>query len=146
NMHFLEQAQYFLRSKNDSIRDHQLSDRLELSLDSLASIASRFFHATSLAPTRKVNWNFCVGKSGHHGSSKNTMVPLIEAFCFQALYNALEADELGLMDAMRANAEVLHANKQDGEGEEKLLYYRDGMYALMAGSSELKQLLLDAYE
>lgn len=146
NMYFLEQAHYFLRSRNDSIRDHKVSERLELSLDSLASIASRFFHATSLAPDGKVNWNICVGKNGHHGSSKNTMVPLLEAFCFQEIYHALNSDEPGLMDVMRANAEVLHANKQDREGEKKLLYYRNGMYALMAGSNELKHVLLDAYE
>jgi hypothetical protein len=145
NRYFLEAAGHYFRSKGHQITGHDLGEKVELSADSLASIASRFFYANRLEPNGKTEWNICVGKNGYRNNPGHDMVPLIEAFCFMAIFEHLDPDKYGIYADFRDNAMKLKDEYTGRDDEEKLMYFRASMYEMMARSDNLKRLLRDHY-
>lgn len=146
NKYFLEAIHCYLSSVGKGITDHQVQDKIKLSSDSLVKIATRFFYATRIKDNGEVQWNVCVGKNGYHYNTKDNMLPLIEAFCFNAIMKDLTTDEYKVISDFQKNIKALESQKTDKNGDEKLDYYRQTMYQMMGQNEKLKKLLRDKYD
>ena len=145
NKYFLEATYYYLTSVGQKITDHKTQDKLKITPDSLAAIATRFFYATNLSDKGEAQWYVCVGKNGYRNDKKDNMIPLIEAFCFMTVMTDLKTEEFNAFSDFKKNIKKLEKQKTDKEGDEKLDYYRQTMYQMMGQSEKLRALLLDKY-
>lgn len=146
NKYFLEATHYYLTTVGKEITDHKVHGKLMLSPDSLVTIATRFFYATRLKDNGDAQWSVCVGKNGYHYNKKDNMLPLIEAFCFNAIMEDLKTEEYKIISDFQKNIKELQSQKTDKNGEEKLDYYRQTMYQMMQQNDKLRKLLIDKYE
>ena len=145
NKYFLEATHFYLTSVSQKITDHQVQKKLNITADSLVTIATRFFYATRFTNNGDAQWYVCVGKNGYRFDKKDNMIPLIEAFCFMTVMNDLKTDEYKVFSNFKKNIKKLKKQKTDKEGNEKLDYYRQTMYQMMGRSDRLRTLLLEKY-
>jgi hypothetical protein len=146
NASFLEAVHHYLMAGGGGISDHRPHEKMEITIDSLAHIASRFFHASRFTPDGKTEYNICVGNNGYHNTSKADMTPLVEAFCFNVIFTNMRSEEYDMWGQLKENAMKIKEEPTDLEGDEKLELYRLRMYELMAGNEKLKKLLRESYE
>lgn len=153
NKNILQLSYNFLKKKNILISGFEPMEVAKISLDSITNIVSRFFHLKRIDKNGDPRFTVCVG---NHGCSKDytkEMLPIIEAFCFQVIYNA--GDDIW-NDFNNAKKEILEIKEEVteikiGRSEIKMpikkkdIYLRNLMYNKMTCSKNLQAFILEEY-
>jgi len=138
NKYFQAQVEYF-NQENSIPKDR-------ITLDSITSIASKFFYASKYTNEGEIYWNVCVGKNGYRNSFKNDMKPLVEAFCFNTVMSNIQDTTYDIYQDYSNARKSIKAKNIEGANEVKLEYIRNEMYKKMKHSKNLSQLILNTYQ
>ncbi|MCP4178683.1 MAG: hypothetical protein GY756_13040 [bacterium] len=142
NKHFLQLTYNYLKKRDTIISDFKPMPEVEISLDSITSIASRFYYLLKIDNAGKIKFKICIGI---HGCDKNPnieMLPIIEGFCFQVIRFA--KDDV-YNDYKKAINEIKNL-KIEMNNEDKEIYLRNLMYKKMQNSKNLRKEILAEYE
>ena len=101
---FKEQVAHFLAATGRSLTGYRPQPKLSLSTDSLMTIAAQFFYAMRERPDSSISWKVCVGMNGFMQDKRDDMQPLVEAFCFQAVFDQYDPEKPGYATDFLANA------------------------------------------
>jgi len=143
---FKEQVAHFLAATGRSLAAYQPQPKMSLSADSLMTIAAQFFYAMRERPDSSISWKVCVGMNGFMQDKHDDMQPLVEAFCFQAVFNQYDPEKPGYATDFLANARQITRETRALHGEERLGMARRRMTALMKTNDALRTVLLGEYE
>ncbi len=143
---FKEQVAHFLNASGRSVTAYQPQPKLSLDIDSLMTIAAQFFYAMRERPDSSLSWKVCVGVNGFMHEKHTDMRPLVEAFCFQAVFEHYEPDKPGYTTDFLANARQVTQETRAFHGEERLGKARRRMTALMKSNAALRTTVVEEYE
>lgn len=143
NLYFMQLVYNGLEKENKTISDYKPLNKVEITEDSLINIASRFFYVWKLDKDGVPRFKICVGANGCTKNDSIEMLPLIEAFCFDAIGYA---DEIVFNDFTAAVKKVLEMKVENISLVEKEMYYRNAMYAEMKKSKHLQKILIEKYK
>ncbi len=142
---FLSAVHTFLSAKKGRIKGFKPLPSINISDDSLATLAARFFYANNIQGDNIRYQVLNFHASGHRRFYSANACVLIEAFIYAVLteniYNPLYPFRAELETNMK-NISLLKTNLSD---DKLLLYARQEMYNRMAISSYIRSLLLDLY-
>lgn len=124
--------------------EQQIGVKNAITLDSLTTMASKFFYASKYTPEGDIHWNVCVGKNGYRNHINNDLA-LMEAFCFQTVIAHLQDTVYNINEDYSHARESIDGSKVPGSDDVKLAYVRDEMYKRMRASSHLSDLLFHTY-
>jgi hypothetical protein len=146
NKAFIDMAGHFLVAKKHEIKGETFT-KDTLTIDSLASIASKFFHADAVGADGNIKWKIGSGIANMaqlQGAGK----PIAEAFSYATIlmnYNksaGLKNDFLQAASQAQGENKVVVGSIDDAT----LMAVRRGVNQHMANSAALKQMLQQEYE
>ncbi len=143
---FMELAGHFLASKNSQIKGQTLT-KDTLTMDSLASIAGKFFHADMVGTDGNIKWKIGKGITNMKEFSGG-QYPIAEAFSYATVlsnYNKsadLKNDFMQGASTVQGEQKVVVGSISDTT----LMAVRQGVNKHMANSAALKQILQQEYE
>jgi hypothetical protein len=146
NKAFIEMAGHFLASKKHEIKGETFT-KDTLTIDSLASIASKFFHADGVGADGNIKWKIGTGIN-NMPQLQGRRRPVAEAFSYAAIlmnYNksaGLKNDFLQAASQVQGEQKVVVGSISDTT----LMAVRRGVNGFMANSAALKQLLQQEYD
>jgi hypothetical protein len=146
NKAFIQMAGHFLASKNSQIKGETFN-KDTLTMDELAGVAAKFFHADAVGADGNIKWKIGAGIDNMaqlQGASK----PIAEAFSYATIltsYNksaGLKNDFLQGASQVQGEQKVVVGSISDST----LVAVRKGVNDFMANSASLKQVLQQEYE
>jgi hypothetical protein len=146
NKAFIEMAGHYLVSKNNEIKGETFT-KDTLSMDDLAGIAAKFFHADAVGTDGNIKWKIGAGIN-NMAQLQQTSRPIAEAFSYAAIltnYNksaGLKNDFLQGASQVQGEQKVVVGSISDST----LMAVRKGVNDFMANSASLKQVLQQEYE
>lgn len=142
-----EMAYYYLSSKGVRVAGYRPSPKQTVSKAELMEIASRFFHAHSVdeAPD-SIGFHVCVGMNGYQNNRELLTNPLVEAFCFMALFQNLHNPDYTYWDSFRQQVRRIRKDYRGvANPTQRIETARREMYSIMAGNADLERALLTEY-
>jgi hypothetical protein len=143
---FLQMAANYLTSNKHQIKGITVK-RDTIPMDTLMSIASKFFHADAVNSTGNIGWK--IGQGIENISEfQSGQYPIAEAFCYSTIlanYNttpALKDEFVKVAGLVQGEQKVVPGSI----GDTTLVAVRNGVNSYMAKSEALKQLLNQHYE
>jgi hypothetical protein len=146
NKAFIEMAGHYLATKDSEIKGETFT-KDTLSIDSLASIAAKFFHADAVGADGNIKWKIGTGIN-NMAQLQGTPRPIAEAFSYATIlmnYNksaGLKNDFLQGASQVQGEEKVVVGSISDTT----LIAVRKGVNEFMANSAALKQVLQQEYE
>lgn len=126
--------------------------RLRFSLQQMMQVAARFFYCQSLSGDQRIISTICIGRNGLEELSVSTNQPLLEAFCFEAIFEKYY-DENGKKNIFIGNflsyiseAEKLYSDQKVFNSHVYLSRVRTYCFEKMENDGNLKQSLTEYYE
>jgi len=143
NKYLMQFAHDCYRAKGVGISDYKPMKKVQISLDSMLNLVSRFHYPVVLNDERGFYSKRCVGSHGCSKDASIEMLPIIEAFAFNVVrFSSENVDS----DYDKALAKVRALNVAGLTDEEKLLLYRESVYKEMQKSKALKKALIKHYD
>jgi len=143
---FIEMAGNFLTAKGDEIKGETFT-KDTLSIDELASIAAKFFHADAVGADGNIKWKIGAGIA-NMAQLQGTSQPIAEAFSYATIlmnYNK----SAGMKDDFMKGASQIQGEQKVVVGsisDTTLMAVRKGVNEFMANSAALRQVLQQEYE
>jgi hypothetical protein len=142
-----ELAHYYLLTKGVRIPDYTPPRKRKVSTAELMQVAARFFYAHTVneAPD-SIGFHVCVGMNGYQHNQQLLTNPLVEAFCFMALFQNLHNPEYGYWAYFTQQVKRIRTKYRVGDNRvQRIETARQEMYGLMGANLELKRALLAEY-
>ena len=142
-----ELAYYYLRAKGIQVLGYRPPPKQNVSTAELMRIASRFFYAHSVnqAPD-SIGFHVCVGMNGYQHNPQLLTNPLVEAFCFMALFQNLHNPDYTYWLYFTQQVKRLRSKyRVETDPIQRIEAARQEMYSLMATNEELRRALLSEY-
>lgn len=147
NQRATELAYCYLRNKGTRITGYVPPSRQTVSKAELMEIASRFFHAHSVdeAPD-SIGFHVCVGMNGYQNNRQLLTNPLVEAFCFMALFQNLHNPDYPYWTSfVQQVRRVRDKYRVAADPTQRVESARREIYSIMARDSDLERALLTEY-
>lgn len=146
NEAFIELAGNYLASKNSQIKGETFT-KDTLSMDSLTSIAAKFFHADMVGTDGNIKWKIANGITNMKELSGGQR-PIAEAFSYAAILSNYNKSAELKNDFMQGASQVQGEQKVvvGSISDTTLMAVRQGVNQFMANSAALKQILQQEYE
>lgn len=87
----LSQNKLFLKYLDQSLRPFKVKAPIKVSYSKkeVLDVASRFFYCDRVMPDTSIYWHVCIGLNGIRDTKWDKDYALLEAFCFEAIFNYL---------------------------------------------------------
>ncbi|MBO9659381.1 MAG: hypothetical protein J7527_11205 [Chitinophagaceae bacterium] len=127
-------------------------EALRFSLQQMMQVAARFFYCQSLSDDQRVISTICIGRNGLKELSVSTDQPLLEAFCFEAIFekyydkNGKKNIFIGNFLSCISEAEKLYSDQKTLNPDVYLSSIRTYCFEKMGNDKSLRQSLVDHYE
>lgn len=146
NKAFIEMAGNFLATKDSEIKGETFT-KDTLSVDELASIAAKFFHADAVGADGNIKWKIGTGIN-NMAQLQGTSHPLAEAFSYASILMNYTKSAALKNDFMQGASQVQGEQKVvvGSISDTTLMAVRKGVNDFMANSAALKQVLQQEYE
>ncbi len=125
---------------------------IRFSLQQMMQVAARFFYCQSLLGDQRIVSTICIGRNGLENLSVSNNQPLLEAFCFEAIFEKYY-DKNGKKNIFIGNflsyiheAEKLYSDQMALNPDVYLSKIRAYCFEKMENDKSLQQSLLDYYE
>ena len=117
-------------------------------IDELMEVASKFFYCDKVLPDTMIQTHVCIGLNGITEANWDKDYRLIEAFCFEAIFNDFDREISEIDESYSSNIERarLKFNPSIKALDLYLLEVRKELFDLMKNDDVLKQSLLMYYE
>lgn len=122
---------------------------LTYSRKELLDIASRFFYCEKVMPDTSIYWRVCIGLNGIRDVKWKKDYTLLEAFCFEAIFNYLtDQTKAGFMDNFISHTKELKSKfvAENGNTNGLLEYVRINTFDRMASDEILAERLFEYYD
>ncbi|GAB6283598.1 MAG: hypothetical protein STSR0008_23800 [Ignavibacterium sp.] len=135
----------YLLEQKISISNYTNSDKYEVSIDRIASIAARFFYPDKLVDNGKaISMKLCVGALSFKDYEGNRNF-LEEAFAFSVVMNSAQSKEQELVEEYKTIAkDALHMNMSNNN-DIKLSRLQGAIWALLAKNEKLLNQIKNNY-
>jgi len=135
----------YLLTHNISISNYIVSDKYEVSIDRIASIAARFFYPNKLVDNGKgISMKLCVGALSFKDYEGDRNF-LEEAFAFSAVMSSAQSNEQELVEEYKKIAkDALHMNLSNNN-DIKLNRIQGAIWALLSKNEKLIKQIKDKY-
>lgn len=147
NRYALEMAYYYLRAKGIQVVNYTPVLKQTVSKAEMMKIASRFFYAHSVeeAPD-SIGFHVCVGMNGYEHNRQLLTNPLLEAFCFMALFQNLHSPNYQYWSFFKQQVKRIRDKYRTMlDPVQRIEEDRREMYKLMQNDKELERALLTEY-
>lgn len=116
--------------------------------DELMEVASKFFYCDKVLPDSNVQAHVCIGLNGIKEASWNKDCTLLEAFCYEGIFNDLDKDSSQVWDSFGAlkKESVKKYNAEIGLLDVYLEKVKLDVFERMENNAILKKELLSYYE
>lgn len=114
----------------------------------LMEVASLFFYCDKVFPDTTIQSHVCIGLNGITEANLQKDYTLLEAFCYEAIFNDFEKDVSVIDDSYSRNKRIacLKYKSTINSLDQYLLDVRKELFELMKNDSILKESLLNYYE
>ncbi|MDO1448887.1 hypothetical protein Q0590_21595 [Rhodocytophaga aerolata] len=146
NKAFIEMAGHFLASKDSEIKGETFT-KDTMSVDELATIAAKFFHADAVGADGNIKWKIGAGID-NMAQLQGTPHPIAEAFSYATILTNYNKSA-GMKDDFMKGASQVQGEQKVVVGsisDTTLMAVRKGVNDFMANSAGLKQALQQEYE
>lgn len=118
------------------------------SLDELMEVASRFFYCNKVESDTSVQAYVCVGLNGVKEANWKRDFTLLEAFCYESIFNGFDREESPVWEAFVSNKEYAcnHYKARFNGFDQYLEDVRLDLFERMRADEALKRELLEYYE
>ena len=140
-------ANYF-KTSYLAINGKKTGAKQTFSEDELMEVASKFFYCDAVFPDTTVQTHICIGLNGVSEAHWNSDFTLLEAFCYEAIFNDLVLDN-SLIDVAYSLAKQKSVEQYKSSIVTLDRFLLDVRYALfdkMKNDEVLKKVLLDYYQ
>jgi len=125
-----------------------LEKKISYSKSELMKIASRFFLCDRINPDTTIYWHICIGLNGQEEEEWTRDFTLLEAFCFEAIFNGLSSrneDKTRFMHNFLKFVKEAEIEFKDSSFELILAKAKTQVFKKMENDNDLQLLLLDYY-
>lgn len=133
----------FIYPKKKSIK------RIRYTKAELMEVSSRFFLCERVNPDTTIFWHVCIGINGQEDAEWLKDYTLLEAFCFESIFDGLRSNDKTKSDFMNnflAYIKQAEAEYKDLPFELILEKSRNDVFKKMENDIDLQTLLLDYYD
>jgi hypothetical protein len=123
--------------------------RIGYTKSELMEVASRFFLCESVNPDTTIFWHVCIGISGQAEAGWVKDFTLLEAFCFEAIFDGLQSKDKAkssFMDNFMSYVKEAELQYKNLSFELILEKARNDVFKKMEYDTDLERVLLDYYE
>jgi hypothetical protein len=118
------------------------------SVDELMEVASKFFYCDQVMPDTSIQARICIGINGLKEVNWEKDYTLLQAFCYEAIFNELDNDESQIWNSFVSKKELTCERfKKDIKSLNAYLEaVKINLFEAMKNDEILKQKLLNYYE
>lgn len=134
----------YLKSQNTFVTNYHLSDKYNVSIDKIASIAARFFYPNKLVEDGGISMKLCVGALSF--KDYGTRNYLEEAFAFSVVMGSAQSENPILVEEYKKEGKfALHMNLSNND-EIKLYRLQGAIWALLSRNSKMLEEIKNEYD
>ena len=138
----------YFETTSDAIIDSSFKASISFTQEELMEVASKFFYCDKVFPDTSIQSHICVGLNGVSEASWNKDFTLLEAFCYEGIFNDLVKDTSEL-DESYSSKKKDACNKYKTTLttlEQYLLDVRKELHEHMKEDHVLKRILMNYYK
>jgi hypothetical protein len=137
---------YFLVTSN-AINNSNFVNKPSFSTEELMEVASKFFYCDQVFPDATIQSHICIGLNGMNEAKWNKDYVLLEAFCYEAIFNNLDRDYSEIDEAYTFDKKLAceKFKTQIKSLESYLNDVKNDLFERMKSNKILKEKLLEYY-
>ena len=135
----------YLGSRGMELVGHSNAAKETITADQLTGIAVRFFFPTAITEEGRIKASICAGLHGLRDFEGERDL-MLEAFCYEAIFNELGSRQYGMLDEFRSILGRVRGLQLSNDKEMKLNRAQGAVWALLASSDTLREVLSNAYQ
>lgn len=143
-----KELENYFKTTYSGITNSSFIKTISYTEEELMEVASKFFYCDKIYPDTTVQSHVCVGLNGVSEANWNKDYTLLEAFCYEAIFNDLVKDT-SQIDETYSSEKIEACNKYKSTIttlDEYLLDVRDELFERMKNDPIIKIILLEYYE
>lgn len=143
-----KKLKHYFGKTYDAIQQNQSKKNVDYSTEELMEVASKFFYCDKVFLDTTIQAHVCIGLNGIKEAQWTKDYTLLEAFCFEAIFNDLDKDSSQVWEsfgAIKSQSES-YFQKDMQSLESYLENVKNEVFKRMKTDSILKKNLLDYYD
>ena len=143
-----KKLKHYFAKTYDAIQPNQSKKKVEYSTEELMEVASKFFYCDSILPDTTVQAHVCIGLTGVKEAKWTKDYTLLEAFCYEAIFNDLDKDSSQVWESfgtIKSKSELLF-RKNIQSLPSYLENVKKQVFVQMKNDPILKMILITHYE
>lgn len=138
----------YFKVASEAITDANFKVEISFTTDDLMEVSSKFFYCDKVFADTTIQSHVCVGLNGVSEASWSKDYTLLEAFCYEAIFNDL-MKEISQIDEFYSSSKLEASQKFRSSIttlDKYLIDVRNELFASMKKDPVLKKILLEYYE
>lgn len=143
-----EKLNNYFEKTNAAINDKKFNTEIIFTSKELMEVASKFFYCDKVFPDTTIQSHICIGLNGVSEANWSKDYRLLEAFCFEGIFNDLNKEVSQIDDSYSSQKEdaCIKYKSSIQSLDQYLVDVRMELFARMKEDVVLKQSLLEYYE
>jgi len=143
-----EKLENYFETANAAIKNENADSKITYTINELMEVASRFFYCNKVYPDTTVEYHVCIGINGISEAKWTKDYRLLEAFCYEGIFNDLDKDNSQINESCTFNKKEACQKYKPGiiTLDKYLEDVKNELFVRMKNDTVLKTKLIEYYE